>query len=71
MNKNYISNINKLFLLQKWYRGCLMSKKLKNIYKPILEIYFHPDYKGVYLHKKNMLGFFECINKKNRDIGYK
>ena len=61
-NKNYNSNITKLFLLQKWFRGCLMSKKLKNIYKPILEIYFHPDYKGGYLHKKSMLDQFNCIN---------
>ena len=58
MNKDYNSNITKLFLLQKWFRGCLMSKKLKKIYKPILEIYFHPDYKGGYLHKKSMFGLF-------------
>ena len=58
-NEDYNSNITKLFLLQKWFRGCLMSKKLKKIYKPILEIYFHPDYKGGYLHKKSMLGLFE------------
>ena len=58
VNKNYNSNINKLFLLQRWFRGCLMSKKLKKIYKPILEIYFHPDYKGGYLHKKSMLDLF-------------
>ena len=58
LNEDYNSNINKLFLLQRWFRGCLMSKKLKKIYKPILEIYFHPDYKGGYLHKKSMLDLF-------------
>jgi hypothetical protein len=61
-DENYNSNITKLFLLQRWFRGCLMSKKLKKIYKPILEIYFHPDYKGGYLHKKSMLDQFNCIN---------
>ena len=58
MNNNYNSNLTKLLLLQKWFRGCLMSKKLKKIYKPILEIYFHPEYKGGYLHKKSMLDLF-------------
>jgi hypothetical protein len=58
---DYPKNINNLIMLQKWFRGCLMSKKLKRMYKPILEIYLHPEYKGGYLHKRDMLGFLGSV----------
>jgi len=60
-NRDYNNNIYKLLLLQKWFRGCLMSRKLKKLYKPILEIYFHPEYKGGYLHKRNMMSFVSLV----------
>jgi hypothetical protein len=56
-NTNHPNNIEKLLLIQKWFKGCLISKKLKRMYKPILEIYLHPDYKGGYLHKRDMMSF--------------
>jgi len=60
-NDEYNNNIHKLLLLQKWFMGCLMSRKLKKLYKPILEIYFHPEYKGGYLHKRDMMSFIDSV----------
>jgi len=60
-NIDYNSNIYKLLSLQKWFRRCLMSRKLKKLYKPILEIYFHPEYKGGYLHKRDMMSFIGLV----------
>ena len=47
--------IEKLETLQKWFRGCLLSKRLNKIKRSIIEIYYHPEMKGGYLAKRDML----------------
>ena len=36
-----------------------MSKRLLKLIKQIIPIYYHPNHKGGWLHKRDMLNFFE------------
>ena len=48
-----------IICLQKWFRNTLMVKKLKQITPDILKIYYHPNMKGGYLHKRKMMSFLD------------
>ena len=60
-NPLFKENIQKLIVLQKWFRNLLLSKHLTTMIKKIVPIYYHPDCKGGYLHKREMMSFIEDI----------
>lgn len=68
-NKKYDENVRKLVILQKWLRRMILRKKLITLIPLLVPLYYHPDSRGGYFHKKNMLEFIETIdNKKNENI---
>ncbi len=54
-NARYEFNIKKLIIIQKWFKKIILSNNLKKILIQIIPIYYHPECKGVYIHKKQML----------------
>ena len=61
-NSEYKENIRKLIILQKWFKGCLLSNRLKGMIKPLTEIYYHPLSRGGYNHKRSMMNFVNDLN---------
>lgn len=53
--KNNSSNRKKLITLQRWFKNMLMSRKIIKIIPLLMPLYYHPDSKGGYFHKKEML----------------
>ncbi len=53
-NKEYENNIKKLNRIQKFIRKIIMSKRLIKLIAKIMPLYYHPDCKGGYMHKKQM-----------------
>ena len=51
-------NIEKVITSQKMMRNYYMRKKLVHIRDQLMPIYFHPEMKGGYLHKKSMMADF-------------
>ena len=51
-------NIENVITLQKMIRNYYMRKKLIHIRDQLMPIYFHPEMKGGYLHKKSMMADF-------------
>ena len=51
-------HIEKVITTQKMIRNYYMRKKLIHIRDQLIPIYFHPEMKGGYLHKKSMLDLF-------------
>ena len=65
INKNnveYEYNINKLIILQKWFKRIITSKRLKKLIPKLMPLYYDPESKGGYFHKKKMFVFIEKIN---------
>ena len=60
-NDGIDENVSKLVILQKWFKGILMSKKLLKLINQLIPLYYHPDAKGGYFHKKYMLEFLDKI----------
>lgn len=60
-NEIYMDRIQKLKILQKWFRGVLMNKKLLRLIPQLMPLYYHPSAKGGYFHKKEMLDFMSKI----------
>jgi hypothetical protein len=60
-NANYHENIQKVIVLQRWFRNVSMSKRLSKIIKMIIPIYYHPDAKGGYFDKKRLTDFFNGL----------
>lgn len=60
-NKKYNKNLKKLIFLQRWLRKMMIVKKLHRLIPRLMQIYYHPEAKGGYFHKKEMLGFIESI----------
>jgi hypothetical protein len=56
---NFKRSLEKLIYLQRWVKKRRLRIKLKNLIPRIIPIYYHPDAKGGYFDKKNMLQFFE------------
>ena len=61
-NPEFDPNIEKLKRLQKWFKSIILGKRLKNITLQLIPLYYHPLAKGGYLHKRDMLRFFENIH---------
>ncbi len=60
-SRNFISNIKNLIILQKWFKRILLSIRLIKMIQNIIPIYYYPDYKGGYFHKKMMIEFIQQI----------
>ena len=57
-SEEYNDKIKKLTYLQNWFKKLILSKRLIKIIPGIMPIYYHPDSKGGYLHKRDMLNFY-------------
>lgn len=62
-NKDYNSNIGRLIKTQKIVKNFLLRRRLKSITPEILKVYYHPEMKGGYFHKKNMLEWLTAIKE--------
>ena len=60
-NYNYINNIDKLIILQRWFKKIIFSKRLTKIIPLLMPLYYHPSSKGGYLHKKQLLEFVDSM----------
>jgi hypothetical protein len=60
-NPGYSENIRKLKVLQRWFRGIHASRKMLRLIPELIPIYYHPDSKGGYFHKKLMYDFLDSI----------
>ena len=62
-NKDYKNNINSLIKTQRIVKNFIMRKRLKRVKDEILKIYFHPEMKGGYFYKKEMMEFLEGVKE--------
>ena len=65
INKNnnyYDSNIHKLIFLQKFFKKHLLIKKILNISIQIIPIWWDPQCKGGFFHKKSMKDMLNEFN---------
>ena len=62
-NRDYKNNINSLVKTQRIVKNFIIRRRLKRVKDEILKIYFHPEMKGGYLHKKEMMEFLEGIKE--------
>ena len=57
--------IKKLKILHRWFKGILLSKRLKKLIPMLIPLYYrqacHSNAKGGYIHKRDMLKFFNDI----------
>ena len=50
--------------LQKWFKKILFSKRLTKLISQLIPLYYHPEAKGGYIHKRDMLIYIETIHNK-------
>jgi hypothetical protein len=62
-NPCFEENVKKLIKIQRWARKILLSLRLTNLIPKLMPIYYHPDSKGGYFHKKQMLSFIQGIER--------
>ncbi len=60
-NIKYEINIKKLKKLQQWMKKIKLSKRLRELIRQLMPLYYHPESKEGYLHKKEMLEFIDNI----------
>lgn len=60
-NEEYKDNIDSLVKAQRVAKNFLLRRRLKQITPSILKIYFHPEMKGGYFHKKKMLNWLKTV----------
>ncbi len=56
-NMEYEINIKKLKILQQWIKKVILSKRLRELIPLLMPLYYNPEAKGGYMHKKKMLNF--------------
>jgi hypothetical protein len=56
---NFKDSLEKSIYLQKWVKKRRLIIRLKKLIPMIIPIYYHPDAKGGYFDKENMLQFIE------------
>lgn len=61
VNQHYNKNIKKLIILQKWLKKMLVRKRLIKLIPILIPLYYHPESKGGYFHKKEILEFVESL----------
>ena len=64
-NRDYKNNINSLVKTQRIVKNFIIRRRLKRVKDEILKIYFHPEMKGGYLHKKEMMEMIDKIKAEN------
>ena len=62
MNYEYEKNIQSLVILQKWFKKCILSRKLSLIIPRLIPIYYHPDCHGGFMAKKKIMKLCNSIN---------
>lgn len=58
--------IEKLVVLQKWFKKIYLSKRIIKLIKQLVPIYYHPKAKGGYFHKKSIEDFLTKIGTKDK-----
>lgn len=64
-NDKFDDNIRRLIVLQRWFKKILQSKRLTKLIPKLIPLYYHPECKGGYFHKKSILEFLSIISIKN------
>ena len=54
--------IKKVKMLQRWFKRVLLSKRLTKIIPQLMPLYYNPEAKGGYIHKRDMLLCIENIH---------
>jgi hypothetical protein len=62
-NKDYINNIAKLTILQKWFKRTLLVKRIIKRSMQIVPYWWAPNAHGGYFHKLGMLGILSNIKE--------
>jgi hypothetical protein len=52
-------------VIQKWMKRISLSDRLSNLIPGLVPIYYHPDCRGGFFHKKAMLTFVQRIEERN------
>ena len=55
------TSIKNIKILQRWFKKVLLSKRLTKIIPQLMPLYYHPEAKGGYIHKRDMLICIETI----------
>lgn len=66
-NNNYQHNIKKLLKIQKWAKKIILYKRLIKMMPMIIQIYYDPECRGGYFHKKNLIEFIDNISDSKKD----
>ena len=61
-NPKFDDHIKKLIIVQRFFKKILLSKPIRRLLPLLVPLYYHPDAKGGYFHKKCMMKFIENIN---------
>jgi len=64
-NEEYDDAIKKLLILQRWFKNLLQSRRLKKLIQQLVPLYYHPDAKGGYLDKLDIMKFMNGISFKS------
>ncbi len=51
----YKNNVKKVIKIQKWMKKIIISKRLITLIPFLIPLYYDPECKGGYIHKKKML----------------
>ena len=62
-NLDYKDNINLLIKTQRIAKNFTTRRRLEHLQDEILKIYFHPENKGGYFHKKEIMEFLTTIKE--------
>lgn len=54
-------NLRKLIFLQKWVKKMILRKRLIKLIPKIIPLYYAPEHKGGYFHKKEMHRFIDSL----------
>lgn len=58
-----VQQIDQLIKLQQWVRKIRLSKQIQSIIGKIIPIYYHPEMKGGYMHKRDMGQFIKGVEE--------
>jgi len=53
----YLHNINKLAILQIWFKKVILRRRILILLKHLIPLYYHPNAHGGYIHKRNMMEY--------------
>jgi hypothetical protein len=64
-NPDYRDNVKKLIVIQKWIKRIILSNRLSGLIPGLVPIYYHPDHRGGFFHKKRIMAFIQGIEERN------